>query len=73
MLLIPINLRQEVPILDLDALSKAQKNFFLSSLTDFHSLPVCAISTGGWAWSLAWLYLGVESIPSMLLSQLAGL
>jgi hypothetical protein len=49
------------------------EDFFLSSLTDFHSLCVCVISTDGWSWSLAWLQLGVEYIPSLSLSQLAGL
>ena len=49
------------------------EELFLSSLTDFHSLHVCVISTDGWAWSLTWINLGVESVPSIPLSQLAGL
>jgi hypothetical protein len=49
------------------------EEFFLSSLTDFNSLLVCVISTYGWAWSLAWQQLGVKSVPSLPLSQLAGL
>jgi hypothetical protein len=49
------------------------EELFLSSLTYFHSLLVCVISTDGWAWSLAWLQLGVKSVPSLSLSQLAGL
>ena len=31
------------------------------------------ISTDGWAWSLTWSHLGVESVPSMPLSQLVDI
>jgi hypothetical protein len=49
------------------------RRFFLSVLTYFHSLRVCVISTDGCSWYLAWRQLGFESIPSLPLSQLAGL
>jgi hypothetical protein len=49
------------------------EELFLSILTDFHSLLVCVISTDGWVWYLEWRQLGVESIPSLPLSRLAGL
>jgi hypothetical protein len=49
------------------------EELFLSSLTDVHSSRVCVIITDGWAWSLAWRQLGVEFVPSLPFSQLAGL
>ena len=42
-------------------------------MTDFHSLRVCVISTDVWAWSLTWIHLGVEYVPSIPLSQLADI
>jgi hypothetical protein len=56
-----------------DGAFECAEELFLSSLTDFHSLRVCVIITYGWAWSLAWRQLGVESVPSLPLSQLSGL
>ena len=52
---------------------KGTGELFLSSLTDFHSLRVCVISTDGWAWYLEWINLGVESITSMPLYKLSGI
>ena len=49
------------------------EELFLSSLTDFHSLHICVVSTDGCVWSLAWHQLGVKSVPSMTPSQLASL
>jgi hypothetical protein len=63
--IIPINISKGA--------SECAEEILLSSLTDCHSLRVCVISTDGWAWSLAWRQLGVESVPSLPLSQLAGL
>jgi hypothetical protein len=56
-----------------DSAFECAEELFLSSLTDFHSLRVFVISTDGWAWSLSWRQLGVESIPFLPLSKLAGL
>ena len=61
------------PFIRSESTLKGAEELFLSSFTDFHSLRVCVISTDGWAWSLTWSHLGVESVSSMPLSQLADL
>ena len=56
-----------------DGTFEGEEELFLSSLTYFHSLCVCVISTEGWLWSLAWRQLGVKYIPFVSLSKLASL
>ena len=46
------------------------EELFLSSLTDFHSLHICVVSTDGCVWSLAWHQLDTKLIPFLTLSKL---
>ena len=52
---------------------EGEEELFLSSLIDFHSFPVCFISTDVWERSLELRQLGVKYAHFMPLSKLASL